>query len=171
MNAQGLGLQGLQFNYITPRTLAVNTTVQYSITRALSAQVAYVFTQGKNLQQGVGNNNVTAILPSGTAHTTSRSTVGGVPFPDFASNGSFQSTVGASNYNGLQTKLEQQFSNGLTLLFAYTYSKTMSDAGDLLNGGSLSGLRAPAVPGLGPSFDYGPANFDIRNVVALQWRI
>ena len=163
VNAQGLGLQGLQFNYITPRTLAVNTTVQYSITRALSAQIAYVFTQGKNLQQGVGNNNVTAILPSGT-NTTSRSTVGGVPFPDFASNGSFQATVGSSNYNGLQTKLEQQFSNGLTLLLAYTYSKTLSDAGDLLNGGSLSGLRAPAVPGLGPSFDYGPANFDIRHV-------
>jgi hypothetical protein len=137
--------------------------MQYSITRALSAQVAYVFTQGRNLQQGVGNNNVTAILPSGT-NTTSRSTVGGVPFPDFSSNGSFQATVGASNYNGLQTKLEQQFSNGLTLLLAYTYSKTLSDAGDLLNGGSLSGLRAPAVPGLGPEFDYGPANFDIRNV-------
>jgi Carboxypeptidase regulatory-like domain/TonB dependent receptor len=163
VNAQGLGLQGLQFNYLTPRTLSVNTTMQYSITRALSAQVAYVFTQGKNLQQGVGNNNVTAILPSGT-NTTSRSTVGGVPFPDFSSNGSFQATVGESNYNGLQTKLEQQFSNGLTLLLAYTYSKTLSDAGDLLNGGSLSGLRAPAVPGLGPEFDYGPANFDIRNV-------
>ncbi len=163
VNAQGLGLQGLQFNYLTPRTLSVNTTMQYSITRALSAQVAYVFTQGRNLQQGVGNNNVTAILPSGT-NTTSRSTVGGVPFPDFSSNGSFQATVGSSNYNGLQTKLEQQFSNGLTLLLAYTYSKTLSDAGDLLNGGSLSGLRAPAVPGLGPEFDYGPANFDIRNV-------
>lgn len=164
VNAQGLGLQGLQFSYLTPRTLAVNTAFQYSITRALSAQIAYVFTQSTNLQQGVGNNNVTAILPSGT-NTTSSSTVGGVPFPDFASNGSFQSTIGVSDYNGLQTKLEQQYSNGLSLLFAYTYSKTLSDAGDLLNGGSLSGLRAPAVPGLGPMFDWGPADFDIRNVV------
>ncbi len=166
VNAQGLNLQGLQFDYITPRTLAVNTTVQYSITRALSAQIAYVFTQGKNLQQGVGNNHVTAILPSGTSTTnlTNPGAGGTVPFPDFAANGSFQSTIGSSNYNGLQTKLEQQFSNGLTLLLAYTYSKTLSDAGDLLNGGSLSGLRAPAVPGLGPEFDWGPANFDIRHV-------
>jgi len=167
VNAQGLGLQGLQFNYLTPRTLAVNTTVQYSITRALSAQVAYVFTQGKNLQQGVGNNNVTAILPNGTSTTNlANPGVGGtIPFPDFSANGSFQSTIGSSDYNGLQTKLEQQFSNGLTLLFAYTYSKTLSDAGDLLNGGSLSSLRAPAVPGLGPMFDWGPANFDIRHVL------
>jgi hypothetical protein len=160
-------LQGLQFSYLTPRTLAVNTTLQYSITRALSAQVAYVFTQSKNLQQGVGNNNVTAILPQGTSTTnpTNPGAGGTVPFPDFAANGSFQSTVGVSDYNGLQTKLEQQWSNGLSLLFAYTYSKTLSDAGDLLNGGSLSGLRAPAVPGLGPMFDWGPANFDIRHVV------
>ena len=167
VNAQGLQLQGLQFNYLTPRTLSVNTTVQYSITRALSAQVAYVFTQGTNLQQGVGNNNVTALLPAGasTTNLTNPGAGGTVPFPDFATNGSFQSTIGSSDYNGLQTKLEQQFSNGLTLLFAYTYSKTLSDAGDLLNGGSSTNLRAPAIPGLGPMFDWGPANFDIRHVV------
>src|SRR5260370_42291613 len=41
----------------------------------------------------------------------------------------------------------------------------MSDAGDLLNGGSTGGLRAFAVPGLGPKFDYARADFDIRNVV------
>jgi hypothetical protein len=170
VNAQGLGLQGLQFDYITPRTLSVNTTVQYSITRALSAQVAYVFTQAKNLQVGVGNNNVTAILPSGTSTTNvSNPGAGGtVPFPDFATNGSFQSTVGLSDYNGLQTKLEQQFSNGLSFLLAYTYSKTLSDAGDLLNGGSVGGFRAPAVPGLGPMFDWGLANFDIRHVFHLS---
>jgi hypothetical protein len=166
VNAQGLGLQGLQFSYITPRTLSMNTTVQYAITRALSAQVAYVFTQAKNLQVGLGNNRVTAILPSGasTTNTTNPGAGGTVPFPDFAAGGSFQSTVGLSDYNGLQTKLEQQFSNGLSLLAAYTWSKTLSDAGDLLNGGSLSGFRAPLVPGLGPEFDWGPANFDIRNV-------
>ena len=49
---------------------------------------------------------------------------------------SYQRTIGSSIYNGLQTKLEQQLSNGLNYLFTYTYSKTLSDAGDLLNGGS-----------------------------------
>jgi hypothetical protein len=87
-----------------------------------------------------------------------------VPFPDFNQGGSYQRTLGSSIYNGLQTKLEQQLSSGLTYLFTYTYSKTLSDAGDLLNGGSGTGLRAPWVPGLGPRFDWGPANFDIRHV-------
>jgi len=162
VNASNLGLQGLQFNYQTPRTLSSNFTVQYSLTPTLSLQAAYVFTQAKNLQQGIGANNVTAILPQGA--NTKDGSPGTVPFPDF-SGGSYQATIGQSDYNGLQTKIEQQFSNGLSFLFAYTYSKTLSDAGDLLNGGSGSGLRAPSVPGLGPMFDWGLADFDIRQVL------
>ena len=117
VNAQGLGLEGLQFKYITPRTLSANLTFQYSITRALSAQVSYVFTQGKNLQAGIGQNNVTALLPQGTSTTNESSPGAGgtIPFPDFSSNSSYQSTIGNSDYNGLQTKLEDQFSNGLSL--------------------------------------------------------
>jgi len=163
VNAAGLGLQGLQFNYQTPRTLATNLTVQYSLTPTLSAQIAYVFTEGTNLQAGIGQNNVTALLPNGT-NTAGVGVTGSIPFKDFSANASYQATVGESVYNGLQTKLEQQFSNGLSFLLAYTYSKTLSDAGDLLNGGSLGGYRAPAIPGLGPMFDWGLADFDIRNV-------
>ncbi|HEV2711234.1 MAG TPA: TonB-dependent receptor [Edaphobacter sp.] len=166
VNASGLGLQGIQFAYQTPRTLSSNVTIQYSLTPTLSLQAAYVFTQGKYLQQGIGANNVTAILPHGanTKDFVHPGAGGTIPFPDF-SGGSYQATVGQSDYNGLQTKIEQQFSNGLTFLFAYTYSKTLSDAGDLLNGGSGSGLRAPSVPGLGPMFDWGLADFDIRQVL------
>jgi hypothetical protein len=166
-NAQGLSLQGLQFNYATPRTVSANLTTQYAITPTLSAQVAYVFTDGMHLQQGIGNNQVTAILPASVSNKISP-TLGGIPFPDFNAGGSYQTTTGSSIYNGLQTKLEQQLNNGLNFLATYTWSKTMSDAGDLLNGGSLGGNRAPDVPGYGPRFDWAPANFDIRNVFHLS---
>ncbi|MBT9333173.1 TonB-dependent receptor [Paracidobacterium acidisoli] len=158
VNAQGLSLQGLQFNYQTPRTVSANLTFQYSLTHTLSAQAAYVLTDGDNLQAGVGNNWVSQILPAGI------STKPYVPFPDFSQQASYQRTIGHSIYNGLQTQLEQQLGNGLTYLLTYTYSKTLSDAGDLLNGGSTNGFRAPYVPGLGPHFDWGLADFDIRNV-------
>jgi hypothetical protein len=167
VNPEGLALEGLQFNYKTPRTLSTNFSVEYAITRSLSATVAYVFTQAEHLQIGPGSNNVTAILPetANTKNTAAPGAGGTIPFPDFASNASYQETAGYSNYNGLQTKLEQRYTNGLSFLFAYTYSKTLTDALDLLNGGSLGGYRAPAVAGLGPSFDYGPADFDVRQVL------
>ena len=158
VNAKGLSLQGLQFDYQTPRTLSTNLTFQYALSNTLSAQASYVFTDGSNLQQGIGDNRPSKLLPANISTTPY------VPFPDFNQNASYQRTLGSSIYNGLQTKLEQQLSNGLSYLFTYTYSKTLSDAGDLLNGGSTSGLRAPWVPGLGPRFDWGLANFDIRHV-------
>jgi hypothetical protein len=158
VNASGLGLQGLQFAYNTPLTISVNATVQRAITRSISAQVSYVLTEGSHLQTGVGTNNVTQLLPAAA------STNAYVPFPDFSHGSSYHQTVGRSNYSGLQTRLEKQFSDGLQFLAAYTWSKTISDAGDLLNGGSTNGYRAPDVPGLGPSFDRGLADFDIRNV-------
>ena len=164
VNAQGLGLQGLQFNYITPRTLSSNLTFQYSLTRSLSVQAAYVFTQAKNLQAGIGQNNVSAILPQGT-NTTDQTVAGAVPFPDFSAGASYQATIGQSDYNGLQVTVQQQYSNGLSFLLAYTFSKTLADSGDLLNGGSLGGFRAPSVPGLGPMFDWGLADFNIRQVL------
>ncbi len=102
--------------------------------------------QGANLQGGVPFKNPTQILPAGT------STQPYTPFPDFGG-GSYQATYGESQYHGLQTKLEQQYANGLSFLLTYTWSKTMSDAGDLLNGGSTGGLRAYTIPGLGPKFD------------------
>jgi hypothetical protein len=162
VNASGLGLQGLQFDYKTPRTVAANLALQYSLTRTLSAQAAYVMTWVNNLQLGAGTNNVSQLLPAGISISNY------LPFPDFASGSSYQVTQGRSVYNGLQTKLEQQFDNGLNYLITYTYSKTLSDAGDLLNGGNTGSTRAPDVPGFGISKDWGPADFDIRNVVHLS---
>jgi hypothetical protein len=162
VNASGLNLQGLQFAYQTPLTLSANATVQRAITRSISAQVSYVLTTGSHLQTGVSTNNVTQLLPSGS------STANAVPFPDFGHGSSYHQTVGRSNYSGLQTRLEKQFASGLQFLAAYTWSKTISDAGDLLNGGSLNGYRAPGIPGLGPSFDRALADFDIRNVFHLS---
>jgi hypothetical protein len=180
VDARGVGLEGMQFNYATPRTYSSNLTVQYSITRTIAAQAAYVFTQGADLQTNVGYNLVNKILPSGI-NTSNCGPFANylpgiagsgscVPFPDFGG-GSYAATLGDSTYHALQTKLEDQFSNGLTFLLTYTWSKTMSDAGDLLNGGasgsgnSSGPFRALGVPGLGPRFDWGPANFDVRNVL------
>jgi len=169
VSAKGLSLQGIQFKYITPRTFSTNVTLQYALTHSMSAQVAYVLTLGNDLTAGIGDNQVTQLIPANTSLTaTATQPINYVPFPDFNSGGSYQQTIGKSNYNGLQTKLEQQYANGLSYLLTYTYSKTLSDAGDLLNGGSVGGYRAPQVPGLGPMFDYGPADFDIRQVVHLS---
>jgi len=157
-DATGLGLRGIQFNYTTPYTMGANLTVQYQLTPSMSVQAGYVTSLARHLESFPGSNNPTSIAPASAAEKTL------VQFPDFGFNSSYAATAGMSAYHALQTKVEKQFAGGLNFLFAYTYAKTMTDAGDLLNGGSVAGFRAPNVPGLGMAFDYGLADFDVRNV-------
>ena len=83
-------------------------------------------------------------------------------YPDFAPGGAggVQESWGSMYYNGLQTNLERQFSNGLNLLTNYTWSKCRTDSSDQLNATAI-GYRAA---GLGPTIDYGPCDSDIRQV-------
>jgi hypothetical protein len=158
VNASGLALRGIQFNYDTPYTMGANLTVQYQLTPSLSLQAGYVTTLARHLESFPGSNSPTSIAAESTPEANL------VPFPQFGFGASYAATAGMSAYHSLQTKVEKQFSNGLNFLFTYTYAKTMTDAGDLLNGGSVAGFRAANVPGLGMAFDYGLADFDLRNV-------
>jgi hypothetical protein len=162
VNASGLGLRGIQFNYKTPYSMSANLTLQYQLTPTLSVQAAYVTSMGRHLETFPGSNNVTTI----TDNNANQANL--VQFPDFGRGSSYAATQGNSHYHALQTKVEKSYGNGLNFLAAYTFSKTLSDAGDLLNGGSVSGFRAPSVPGLGIHYDYALAGFDIRNVFHLS---
>ena len=179
--ANGLGLRGIQFNYQTPYTMSGNFTLQYQLTPSLSVQAGYVTSLARHLEVFPNSNNPTALLPTGTQLTntagpngtagsgrTYSPAQGGLPFPDFGQNNSYALTEGASYYHGLQTTVEKRFAHGLNFLGTYTYSKTRTDAVDLLNGGSNAGYRAASVPGLGIHYDYGLAPFDIRNVFHLS---
>lgn len=63
------------------------------------------------------------------------------PYPHYTGFQIKNAGWGNSNYHALQMRLEKRFSRGLSLLAAYTYSKTISDAADGL--WNLAG--APAV--------------------------
>jgi Carboxypeptidase regulatory-like domain/TonB dependent receptor len=170
VNANGLGLRGIQFNYKTPYSESGNLTIQYQLTPSLSVQAGYVLSLGRRLEVFPNSNNVTQLLPANAVAQDF------VQFHDFGRGSSYAVTEGSSNYNGLQTKVEKQFAGGLNFLATYTYSKVLSDAHDLLNGGSagtsggsnVNGYRAPSLPGFGIGADYGLAPFDVRHVVHIS---
>jgi len=160
VNASGLNLRGIQFDYITPYSMGGNFTLQYEVTPTLSVQAAYVTTQARHLEVFPGSNLPSVIVAPGSAIT--------LPFPDFAQGSTQAKTIGNSSYHGLQTKVEKRFGGGLNFLATYTWSKNISNAIDLLNGGNSQGYRAPDVPGFGIQKDYALANSDIRHVFHLS---
>lgn len=63
-----------------------------------------------------------------------------------------------SNYYGLQLSVRKTYSNGLSFMGNYTWSKTMDTLSDVFN---LRGGRVTDVMNIG--YDYGPADFDLRH--------
>jgi hypothetical protein len=162
VKANGLNLRGIQFDYATPYSMGGNLTLQYEVTPTFAVQAGYVTSLGRHLEVFPNTNLVSQILPASANANLA------IPFPDFSRGSSYAITEGASHYHALQTKAEKRFSGGLSFLATYTWSQVRSDARDLLNGGSVSGYRAPGVPGMGIKADYALAPFDVRNVVHLS---
>ena len=66
---------------------------------------------------------------------------------------------GSSNYNGLQTSMKHQLSNGLSAIVNYTYSKALGNGSTTMGAQNNDGFRYSR----DPSIEYGPLDFDVRN--------
>jgi hypothetical protein len=162
VNASGLTLRGIQLRYKTPYVQSYNLTLQYQLSHADAIEGAYVASLSRHLETFVGTNLQNVLLPPGTNPQNY------VAFPDFARGSSFADTIGVANYHSFQTKYVRRLSTGLNAMFAYTFSKTRTDAGDLLSGGSVGGFRAAGIPGWGIQKDMALAAFDIRHALSFS---
>jgi hypothetical protein len=76
-------------------------------------------------------------------------------------------SIGYGNYNALLVKFQRQFSNGLSLLANYTYSKALA-ASQQGSNGTLNQRRSCA-----PGCDYGPTTSDMPHsfVASAVWEL
>ncbi len=95
------------------------------------------------------------------------------PFPQYGSVDNPINPIGSVSYNGLQTSLQRRFSNGLTFLAAYTWSKTMGNV-DSDNGAASGAENAQYSASFYQDY-YNPrgarsvTSSDIPQVVALSY--
>jgi hypothetical protein len=162
VNADGLTLRGVEFDYRTPRYHNYNLTLQTEILPNHSIEVGYVGTRGRNLETFTGMNNVRTLLPPGTNPQPH------VQWPSFARGSLFVRTVGVSSYDSLQTKFQRRYHNGLQFLLSYTLSDAKTNAGDSLSGGGVGGLRAPDVIGWDLTNDIGHSAFHTRHALVFS---
>jgi Carboxypeptidase regulatory-like domain len=157
----GVGLIGEDYKNKTPYTQGYNVTTQYQLTENDTVQVGYVGNTVRHLAVYVNPNTPREILPLGL------NALSFSPYPDF-SGSTYTSFAGNSHYNGLQTNYEHRFNAGLNVLANFTWSSCLTDAVDVLNNTSLTGYRAPFLPGFGIHRDYGRCDFDIDKVFHLS---
>jgi hypothetical protein len=162
VNANGLTLRGVEFDYKTPRYHNYNVTLQTEVMENHSVEVGFVGTRGRHLETFTGMNNVTQLLPPGTNPQPY------VTWPDFARGSLFVRTVGVSSYDSLQAKFQRRYHRGLQFLVSYTLSDSKTNAGDSLSGGGVGGLRAPDVVGWNLANDIGLSGFHTKHALVVS---
>jgi hypothetical protein len=148
------GLAGWDPHIHTPYTMQQNLSLQYAVSNNTSVTLAYVGSEARHLAVVVWPDDSAALLPAGVYAGPY------TPFPHF--NGNIHSiNFGAiANYNSFQTKVERQFSHGLSFLGSYTLSHNLDDSREPLPSSGDGGDRSYNILGLRP--DYGNSPFDTR---------
>jgi Carboxypeptidase regulatory-like domain len=155
----GVSFTGEDYHMKMPYTENYNFTVQYQLTANQTIQAGYVGNSVRHLGSYINPNAPHELLPP------SFNALSYGAYPDFATSDTYSSFAMDSYYNSLQATYERRFSHGLNTLADFTWSKCRTDAVDVLNGTSLTGFRAPLLPGFGVQGDYGLCDFNISKVV------
>jgi len=155
-NFAGAGLtpsiRAMDQNLVTPYYEQANLGFQYELAKDFVLETNYVGTFGHKLLGIIGTNVYDGRFASGFDHTAINQNY---------SNISFRTNCCDSNYHSLQTTLRKRFTHGLQFNANYTYSKAMDDVSDTFSTKNASGAAYPT-DSMNPHFDYGPADFDVR---------
>ena len=130
--------------------------IQHELVHNLLLDVGYVGTKGADLYRTFDPNQ--AVLGAGTVASRR-------PFPAFGP----ITTVGSnakSIYHGLEVRLEKRFSNGLSFLSSYTYSKAIDDSSAEFSNNSDSNYPQDSHNLAG---ERGLSNFDARHRWVLSY--
>jgi hypothetical protein len=150
---------GIDPNIKTPYTENYSLSVQHAINNNLVASVSYVGNVSRHLTTYYDPNTTPALYAPGT------NTQPFNPFPDLGGSGTIH--YGAiSNYNSLQTKLEQHLAHGLNFLTTYTWGHALDDSS---SAGGLSNAIGDRNMALIPINDeYTNSSYDVRHRFTLN---
>jgi hypothetical protein len=153
-------LRAMDQNLVTAYYEAAHFGVQYQLGKDTVLETNYVGTFGHKLLGILGENTYDGRY-TGANNVKVNSAYSSI---------SFRTNCCNSNYNALQVSLRKRMSYGLQLNANYTYSKALDDISDAFTTKNASGAAYPT-DSMNPSFDYGPADFDVRHraVVSLVY--
>ena len=154
----------ITYQYFDPHwhighTRAYNFTIEHQFARNLVARASYVGTQGRDLQ-AFDEKNAAVYSASATAsNINNRRPL----FPTYAS--MIQLTNGGlSNYNAFQFTMEHRFSQGLSFVANYTFSKGLDNE-------SVEAQLTVTNPNpFNPRFNYGRSDLDTTHNFSL-WTV
>jgi hypothetical protein len=159
-NAQALSSgspNAWDFNLQSTRVMQWSAGIERELAASLLLDVAYVGTRTSGL---ISNYNYNQSFPGPGPQPNRR--------PLYAINPAvtdvtYRSNYAASKYHSLQVKVEKRYSAGLTGTVAYTYSKYMSDGGNINGGGNGPPQNARCF-----ACEWGSMPEDLRHILVIN---
>ena len=163
----GVAAYSIDPNYVSPRIQEMSINIQRQVVSNLSVEVGYVGKEGRHLYV-TRNLNTAQYIPGTDAQGRPLSTLANtdarrIRFPTVFQKWNNQESTGNSNYNALQATVRYRATRGLTLMSAYTWSKSLDFGQDY----SIQGVAQQ--DGEHPGRDYGPSNWNVPHVWRLSW--
>jgi Carboxypeptidase regulatory-like domain/TonB-dependent Receptor Plug Domain len=153
-NAQLPTLFGQDQNAKSTYTESYNLSIQQSLTSTISFTLGYQGNVTRHLRVSYAANTYPGVVPAeGNSQFYQ-------PFYDFG-NIVEVTNEGEAAYDSLQAKLEKRFSHGLSFLAGYSWSHSLDDAVQPIQGTDGGEAGNPAFLGL--KFEYGASVTDVRN--------
>jgi Carboxypeptidase regulatory-like domain len=154
-----LGVTGIADNYKPPTSSQYSLGVEQSVGAHAVLNISYVGSQGRheNFYQAINLPPLASLPAEVAAGSLNNETV---TYPGF---GGIRLAYDGGNaiYNSLQTSLTGTIHRDLHIQAAYTLAKAQDSTTSVGSGGDLNNATNPYV---GWKYDFGPSEFDRRNV-------
>ena len=166
---------GIDINQKTSQATQTTFGIQRELGRDWVADVSYVGTFAKYLEQNVQPNNAQPGLGAVDPRRPYAALLfaPNTTFPDYITVQGSRVSVGQinyfphsakSDYNALEVRLEKRFSHGFSALSAYTLSRARSNAPQYRNAGGVNGSEnSPPQNSFDLEAEWGPAYYDARH--------
>jgi len=145
------------FHLQSTKAIQWSMGIQRELGKNLLLDVSYVGTRTLGL---ISNYNYNQSFPGPGAQGPRRPLF---PINPRVTDVTYRSNYGAAKYHSLQARVEKHYSQGLTFTVAYTYSKYLSNAGNINGGGNGPPQNARC-----PDCEWGPMPEDRRHVMVVN---
>jgi hypothetical protein len=156
-NQYPLQLSSQAYHLPSPEAWAWSASVEQDIPKFATFTMSYIGRRGIHLQQLENVNQLQAGTIQANPNVVAPDALR--PYQGFASIIE-TSDHGSSNYHALQADIRRRLTKNVQFSVAYTWAK-------LLDYGSSRGYELPNI--YNPRPDYGPADFDLRNVLVVSY--
>jgi hypothetical protein len=149
-------------NFKNARSHQWNVDVERQIGNSMMLSAAYVGSHNSRLDY-TGYANAAAQSSAKSVAPTTVDTYRAIPWA--TANLRYSQSIGWSNYNALEFKLQKRFAQGLSTLLAYTWSRSLDTSSGWFAAENGSGGGSVVQNYFAPNSNYGPSGYDIPQLL------